>query len=511
MSINIKEIFQSDNLSVSQDKINYNFDQILANGGGPQGLKGEKGATGALGSIGPKGEAGLKGDTGPIGLTGADGYFTLESYTSPDQHTLLPKIQPTDTSAIGEKPTNLVLGRIDTSYLENEIDKNALLVLSNQNNGTDFTDLIRFRILDNDQNYSVGSAAIRVIPTNDVNMRLKIMTLENDDILEIQSDNIVLSDRNNSIKIQVTSSQVTVNGNVNLNGVITINTDGSLINNGNSSLLGDNTIGAINKTNTITGTTNITGTEFKINPSGALPALNKILVAQDNNGKALWKKPTEVMEMYPIGSIMFVNPTDITNTYFHINNAIDQETIGPDGNVFTSFFGRGRANNRWAGWYLLFGQTNAWFSGTTLISYVPTNIPGSLLIGASAPDNTNLIDDEFKSSMGTQGYNPPIGYGTDYKPSLRGNYSGVGAQGIVVGDGSLTNVGDLLTLFPSDVDIYDKLDSDAIVDSTGQSSSLEEYSLHDSGPTFHALPMAVYLGTTSLIYNQKTSQSSSGE
>lgn len=43
MAINIQEILHpSDSNSIKFEKINYNFDQILANGGGPVGPKGQK-------------------------------------------------------------------------------------------------------------------------------------------------------------------------------------------------------------------------------------------------------------------------------------------------------------------------------------------------------------------------------------------------------------------------------------------------------------------------------------
>ena len=68
MAINIQEILHpSDSDSIKFDKINYNFDQILANGGGPVGPKGQKGIQGQVGSTGEKGD---KGDLGPIGPSG---------------------------------------------------------------------------------------------------------------------------------------------------------------------------------------------------------------------------------------------------------------------------------------------------------------------------------------------------------------------------------------------------------------------------------------------------------
>ena len=71
MAINIQEILHpSDSDSIKFEKINYNFDQILAHGGGPQGPRGFKGAQGLPGETGQKGE---KGDLGPQGLKGEAG------------------------------------------------------------------------------------------------------------------------------------------------------------------------------------------------------------------------------------------------------------------------------------------------------------------------------------------------------------------------------------------------------------------------------------------------------
>ena len=39
--INILNVLQGDNQSTVVDKINYNFDQILSAGGGPQGQQGQ--------------------------------------------------------------------------------------------------------------------------------------------------------------------------------------------------------------------------------------------------------------------------------------------------------------------------------------------------------------------------------------------------------------------------------------------------------------------------------------
>ena len=55
MPITIQEIIASDTISQFVDKTNFNFDQLLLNGGGPSGPIGPKGPTGPGGGRGPKG------------------------------------------------------------------------------------------------------------------------------------------------------------------------------------------------------------------------------------------------------------------------------------------------------------------------------------------------------------------------------------------------------------------------------------------------------------------------
>ncbi len=62
--INILNLLQGDNQSTIVDKINYNFDQILSAGGGPQG---QQGLVGPTGPIGPQGPQGVQGAQGPSG------------------------------------------------------------------------------------------------------------------------------------------------------------------------------------------------------------------------------------------------------------------------------------------------------------------------------------------------------------------------------------------------------------------------------------------------------------
>lgn len=71
MAINIKELFDADSDNIKVEKTNYNFDQVLANGGGPIGPKGVQGTTGNVGQKGDEGDKGDKGDGGQKGEQGA--------------------------------------------------------------------------------------------------------------------------------------------------------------------------------------------------------------------------------------------------------------------------------------------------------------------------------------------------------------------------------------------------------------------------------------------------------
>lgn len=66
--LNMQQILSGDNLSTVVEKLNYNFNQIVLNGGGPQGLKG------IIGAPGLPGAQGLQGLTGPVGEEGTHLY-----------------------------------------------------------------------------------------------------------------------------------------------------------------------------------------------------------------------------------------------------------------------------------------------------------------------------------------------------------------------------------------------------------------------------------------------------
>ena len=97
MAINIKEIFDGDSPNQQIDKINYNFDQILANGGGSTGSTGAQGATGATGAKGTQGATGAQGLQGPAG--NYTDFLVVEDPTAASYQSIYTK------SVLGAAPT----------------------------------------------------------------------------------------------------------------------------------------------------------------------------------------------------------------------------------------------------------------------------------------------------------------------------------------------------------------------------------------------------------------------
>ena len=83
MAITIQDLLASDTISQAVDKINFNFDQLLLNGGGPVGPPGAQGPSGPIGGRGERGTEWYQGVNTPIVVpptaTPLDADFYLQS------------------------------------------------------------------------------------------------------------------------------------------------------------------------------------------------------------------------------------------------------------------------------------------------------------------------------------------------------------------------------------------------------------------------------------------------
>lgn len=134
MAINLKEIFSTDSDQIKLDKVNYNFDQIVANGGGPQGPAGQVGPTGAQGTTGdqgPQGPQGSQGSQGPSGSDGGEYWHQIDgSASSLTSDTLIPEHDPAEAP---EAP-NVVIGYRSDDQAYNQPEEFSKLVVHRHNN-----------------------------------------------------------------------------------------------------------------------------------------------------------------------------------------------------------------------------------------------------------------------------------------------------------------------------------------------------------------------------------------
>lgn len=117
MPINIQEIlYPNDSDSIKWEKVNYNFDQIIATGG-KEGPKGEKGSTGPTGLLGLQGDKGEKGDLGEKGATGTSTNY-WDQFTSSTQGITSYVIKP--KNGTGDDQAAIIIG--DGTYDEGNTD-----------------------------------------------------------------------------------------------------------------------------------------------------------------------------------------------------------------------------------------------------------------------------------------------------------------------------------------------------------------------------------------------------
>jgi hypothetical protein len=142
MAINIKELFSTDSATDHLDKVNYNFDQIVANGGGPTGAQGSKGDLGPQGNKGNKGDQGIAGPQGDPGIA-TDYFFRNDNGT---KFTYTPR-QDDATAPLGySKPASLILGDAPLDPFSTSSETDALLYVKQFDHpylakfGTDNTD-----------------------------------------------------------------------------------------------------------------------------------------------------------------------------------------------------------------------------------------------------------------------------------------------------------------------------------------------------------------------------------
>lgn len=308
MAINIKEIFNSDLDFIQEDpnqlvdKINYNFDQIVANGGGPTGATGAQGASGATGA---RGAQGAQGPAGPQGVAGDYSDFFVVDDVNPTVNgfnTIYPITRPGNP-----RRPNLVLGKAATDANGGvgviQYAATTLKLIGDYFNGR----FLRLDIDGNDLNY---------------------VDLE-------------LADDGNDKVLFFNGSPAGSN--------LTYLFDGQKIR------FSENNVDYVKFDNSIGGSSFInTDFEFQAGNDVTINANLKFVdgnqqagyvMTSDANGNVSWQEGSSV----PVGTITMVPK-------FVLDNSV--QTIGFSG---INYLGRGYGE--WAGWYYCWGKT--WTDGVT--------------------------------------------------------------------------------------------------------------------------------------------------
>lgn len=360
MAINLKQIFTTDTDNIKLDKVNYNFDQLVANGGGPQGAQGPTGDTGPQGITGTQGfqgPIGPQGDRGPQGANGGQYWNAVEGNIG---GVIFDTLYPIHDSNETTYSPNVVLGYESSDPEYAHPNEDAVLTLHRK---SAFLSNLRF-INEDSQNAfdwittTDGSGTVVTARFNNINSN-KLYQLAN--VFKFISNGTTLMELIGSVD--------------------------PLINDSNLLLKLDATF------------KNDVEVRGNLKISTGNPGTNKVAVSLDNNGTLVWKSVDELGGTAPIGTIVSILPAIFSdNTKF-----INQETytiIDPDNDLLQISVGKGIGD--YVGWYICNGQT--WTNGT--VSYdIPdlnsfsyqiadnpdSNDPNSQGLASVSNDENNII------------------------------------------------------------------------------------------------------------------------
>ena len=312
MAINLKQILTSDTDNIKLDKVNYNFDQLVANGGGPQGNQGAIGDTGYIGVKGDQGfqgDQGFKGDQGNTGNSGLDLWKTNEGSASNSTIDTLVPIHDVSASAPLPNPPSVVIGYRSDEPQYDDVEVDAQLVINRNNNFNSNLEL------------GVGTSLESYRFTMDYNAVDDVVTLTksftggSNNIVNEIADEFIWSDSSNDlVTLDINGLDVSVDSKLNK-----VTVDGSLkISTGN-------------------------------------PGTDKIAVSTNAQGSVAFKSISELGGIIPVGTIISMNPATFNNN----SNFTNAETFPAVTTPIEITVGRGVGS--YAGWYLCNGKT--WTDG----------------------------------------------------------------------------------------------------------------------------------------------------
>jgi hypothetical protein len=311
MAINLKEISLLDNDSIKLDKVNYNFDQIVANGGGPMGEQGAAGSTGYQGLTGHQGDTGVVGDQGFQGADGVGSNDIWKVNLGSSSKTVLPVHDSNDAN-----PPTIAVG-----YRSN--DPNNTFYDSGESNSSLLIN--RDSVVENNLELrSEGEGPAFYYKLSGTNTEFS-MTTGFRPAGNVGVDYII----NQYADKWIWHSESTVAPVMSLD-----NTDGLVV----------NTESRFNQPVNVYNSLKIGGTI-------STPDIGKIAVSGDTDGTIDFKSVDEIGGVVPIGTIVSVDPAFFTDSDFILT---ESAVTAPSDEPIQIRVGSGI--NNFAGWYLCNGQ-----------------------------------------------------------------------------------------------------------------------------------------------------------
>ena len=339
MPINLKPILDSQTDNEKLDAVNYNFDQIVSNGGGPMGYQGAIGAQGLDGLTGAQGFQGIQGFQGRQGPQGTNATNFWLKNTGATNDTLVP------IHGVGlTNPPVLMFGvdATDPLYGQN-FDTTSVLI--NRKSGAYVNNL---ELTDDSVTNSDG---------NKVFYTLK---------LESGSTVYEMGFANNTAGLPTTwklfANQFNFSDGV--NNFITLSANALTV----------YVPASFSNPAVFSNTVKI---------SSGLPGVGKILTSTDTSGTTSWKSTSEISGLVPTGTIVpIITSAFDSNTNFY-KDAINGSPLATNQSLKVR---HGAGKNKYAGWYLCNGKV--WTNGAGISTEVPDLVSFDYDIDANGSGNT---------------------------------------------------------------------------------------------------------------------------
>lgn len=353
MIINLKQVSLADSDNIKLDKINYNFDQLVANGGGPQGPTGSKGDTGAQGVTGTRGFQGFQGDIGFQGTPGANTSAYWKNIQgvpgSLSADTIVPIHNPTGSPVLDYPPVVSVgFASGDSQYgVAQPLSGGAVPYQWIINRKNHFASNLRFTSSDVTNNYVDFKIENDIL--NSVNkFTMKFGNPVGSSFIWWAQNHIFKSNITGNALLNISDSSIEYNVDTEFNRPVTV------------------------KEQLIIGNSNA--------------AANKIAVAADSSGKVTFKSIKELGGVVPYGTIISILPSIFSDSSKFITG--ESVTLANPNDLLKIKVGSGLGD--YEGWYVCNGKT---WKGT-IDHIVPDLNSFSYTIG----DNSNSIDPNSQGS-----------------------------------------------------------------------------------------------------------------